>query len=65
MCLQQTRNITVPEDGGSMFLRNFGVHVQLYTALGPRRSYAHYHYRENFRCHRDKMLLLINFSLSF
>jgi hypothetical protein len=27
-----------PEDGGSMFLRNVGNHLQDHTALQPRRS---------------------------
>jgi hypothetical protein len=26
-----------PEDGGSMFLRNVGTHLQVHTALQPRR----------------------------
>jgi hypothetical protein len=27
-----------PEYGGSMFLRNFSVYLQVYTVLQPRRS---------------------------
>jgi hypothetical protein len=26
-----------PEDGGSMFLRNVGIYLQVHTALQPRR----------------------------
>jgi hypothetical protein len=28
--------IISPEDGGSMFLRNVGMYLQIYTALQPR-----------------------------
>jgi hypothetical protein len=33
------RNASVfsPEDGGSMFLRNFGIYLQIHTVLLPRR----------------------------
>jgi hypothetical protein len=26
-----------PEDGGAMFLRNVGTHIQVHTALNPRK----------------------------
>jgi hypothetical protein len=46
-----------PEDGGSMFLRNIGVYLQVHTALQPRRP------TENFSLTLLKIFIFVNSQL--
>jgi hypothetical protein len=34
----RTTNLFSPVDGGSMFLRNVGIYLQVYAASNPRRT---------------------------
>jgi hypothetical protein len=43
-----TEQINDNSDGGSMFLRNVGIHLQVHGALKPLR---HFHRRENLKSH--------------
>jgi hypothetical protein len=52
-----------PEDGGSMFLRNVGIYLQVHTALHPRRptstNNSYSTYIVNITLKRIKVLLPI------
>jgi hypothetical protein len=38
-----------PKDGGSMFLKNFGMYIQVHTALQPSDQHWHFHGRANVK----------------